>query len=77
MPRSRRACDAMLRVFEAIMVSIDERLSLLEADYFWDGLREWVENQAELTTLVPVLLFAQAPGHPRKGGVTRLAAWDS
>jgi len=54
MPRSRRACDAMLRVFEAIMVSIDERLSLLEADYFWDGLREWVENHAEVTILVPV-----------------------
>jgi len=77
MPRSHCACDAMLRVFGAFMVSIDERLSLLEADYFWDGLREWVENHAELTTLVPVLLFAQAPGHPRKGGVTRLAAWDS
>ena len=36
------------------MVSIDERLSSLEADYFWDGLREWVENHAELRILVPV-----------------------
>jgi len=44
----------MLWVFQVITVSIDERLSLLEADYFWDGLREWVENHAELTILVPV-----------------------